>query len=237
MGVNLSLFFIQEELRQMSRYLDIVVSALGTNFRNVDIMHENLWEGGTAEELSDDYIEWVTSKHQDELIEAGQDFPQLLLVSFVILWYSFVEQKLLDMCEELSLTITISAKGEENYGKGIRRARKFLLQGKKYEIDQAHWQELVYIGKLRNLLVHEGRTIRLSFIKPERESVVYKKNDSLDLYIPIDANLFQYMEKHNLYEMSGVLLNIVPSVDYCKGLVNFGSEFFKKLHNDLKPAK
>lgn len=237
MGINLRLFFIQEELSQMSRYLDTVVSALETNLRNVDITYENTWKDGFSEDISDEYIEWVIGQHNDELIEAGEDFPQLLLISFVILWYSFVEQKLLDLCEELQLKVTISAKGEENFGKGIRRARKFLLQAKNYEIDQKHWQELVYIGKLRNLIVHEGRTIKLSYLKPDGESVPYKMANGSNLYISIDANLYEYMEKHNLFWVGSVFFNIIPSIDYCKELVDFGREIFKKLYHDLESAE
>jgi len=40
MGLNLSLYFIQVELNQMSRYLDVVVSALETNFKSVDSAYE-----------------------------------------------------------------------------------------------------------------------------------------------------------------------------------------------------
>jgi hypothetical protein len=237
MGINLNLFFVQEELRQMSRYLDIVASALEVNFSNIDSAYEKTWAEGTSEDLSDDYIEWVISQHQDELIEAGEDFPQLLLISFVILWYSFVEQKLLNLCEELNLTVTISAKGDENFGKGIRRARKFLLHSKNYEINQKHWQELVYISKLRNLIVHEGRTLKLSYIKPDKEAIIYKTDNGLDLYVPIDKDLYEYMERHGLFKVSSMLLNIVPSIDYCKELVSFGGEIFRKLYKDLKSVE
>jgi len=237
MGINLHLFFIQEELRQMSRYLDTVVSALEKKYQEIDTVYEDTWKDRVADELSDDYVEWVLSQHQDELIEAGEDFPQLLLISFVILWYSFVEQKMLDLCDELNLTITISAKGEENFGKGIRRARRFLLHVKNYEIYQKHWQELVYIGKLRNLIVHEGRNIKLSYVKPDGESVVHKVPSGLDLYIPIDGDLHKYMERHKLFSISGVNLNIMPSIDYCNELVRFGGEIFRKLYGDLRSTE
>jgi hypothetical protein len=190
-----------------------------------------------SDELSDEYIDCVINKHQDDLIEAEHDFPQLLLVSFIILWYSFVEQKLLDFCEEMKLVIVVSPKGEESLGKGIRRARNFLSQAKNYEIYQKHWQELVYIGRLRNLLVHEGRNIKLSYLKPDGESVVYKCENELDLYIPIDKGLYDYIKKHRLFEVSGVRLNIIPSIEYCKELVKFGGEIFRKLHNDLESTK
>jgi len=235
MGLNLSLYFIQVELNQMSRYLDVVVSALETNFKSVDSAYEEaMKEEISNSEFSDDYREWVISNHEDELIEAGQDFPQLLLVSFIILWYSFVEQKLLEFCDELGLTISITAKSKENFDTGIKRAYKLLSQTKDYQIYQKHWQELAYISKFRNLLVHEGKQLRLSYMKPDGQSVVYKRENELDLYIPIDEDLFRYLDKHKLIEVWGVSLNIIPSIDYCKGLIELAREIFIKLYGDLQ---
>lgn len=236
MGINLSLFFVQEELSQMGKYLDVVASALETNFNSVTVAHEEIlqkMEG--ANEIDEDYVEWILSKHEDEVFEAGKDFPQLLMISFVILWYSFVEQKLLDFCEDLELKITISPKDKkESLEEGIKRARKFLLRAKGYDIDQKHWQELLSIGKLRNLLVHEGKKIELGLVKPEKESVSYKNSDGLEFYIPIDKSLYEYMNKNKLFEVSGVFFDIMPSIEYCKRLVSFGGEIFKKLHYDLR---
>jgi hypothetical protein len=238
MGFNFSLFFIHEELGQMSKYLDVVVSGLNTNLENISLRHELELEAETTNnEFSDDYVDWVLSKHQDELIEAGQDFPQLLMISFVILWYSFVEQHLLDFCEELDLAISVSAKNEENLGKGIKRAHKFLSRVRNYNIDQKHWQELLYISKLRNILVHEGRNIRLSYVKPDGESVVCKNENSLDLYVPIGKEFYEYMKKRDLFVISGMFFNITPSIDYCRGLVEFGGEIFRKLYSDLRSTK
>ena len=238
MSFNFSLYFIQEELRQMSRYLDVVVASLETNFKRVDSAYEEaMKEEVPNSEFSDDYVEWMLGKHEGELIEAGQDFPQLLLVSFVILWYSFVEQKLLDFCDELGLTISITPKSNKNFHKGIRRAYKFLSQARDYKIHQNHWQELLSISRLRNLLVHEGKQLKLSFIKPDGQSVIYKRENESDIYLPIDDDLYKYLCKHNLFEISGVFMNIVPSIEYCKELVKLGNEIFIKLYADLKSTK
>ena len=235
MKFNFSLYFIQQELNQMSKYLDVVVEALETNFKSVNSAYEEATKEEIPDsEFSDDYSEWLINKHEDELTEAGRDFPQLLLVSFIILWYSFVEQKLLEFCEELGLTISITAKSRENFDAGIKRAYKLLSRTKNYQIYQNHWQELSYISKFRNLLVHEGKQIGLSYIKPDGQSVAYKRENELDLYIPIDEDLFGYLDKHKLIEIYGVFLNIIPSIDYCKGLIELAREIFIKLYSDLQ---
>jgi hypothetical protein len=50
---------------------------------------------------------------------------------------------------------------------GIKRARKFLLLTRNYEINSDHWQELVPISRLRNFIVHEGTRITGSYLKPD----------------------------------------------------------------------
>jgi hypothetical protein len=235
MAFNFSLYFIQQELGQMTRYLDVVVAALESNFERADSAYEEAMKEEIPDgKFSDDYVEWLISQHEDELMETGQDFPQLLLVSFVILWYAFIEQKLLDFCDELKLEISITPKSNETFHKGIRRAYKFLSQAKNYKIHQSHWQELLSIGRLRNLLVHEGKQLKLSFIKPDGQSVIYKRDNELDVYLPIDDDLYKYLCKHNLFEISGVFMNIIPSIEYCKELIKLGNEVFVKLYADLK---
>ena len=237
MGFNFPLYFIQVELRQMSKYLDVVSSALSENANNVKVAFEEAMKNDPVEQLPDDDIDWVVDDYQEDLIEAEYEFPRLLLVSFVILWYSFVEQKLLDFCEELNLTITVSPKNRESMGKGVRRARRFLSIVKNYEIDQTQWNELVYISKLRNLLVHEGKEINLSYLKPEGDGILYQKDGDLDIYLPVEKDLFNYMKRHDLFIVSGLSFEITPSVDYCKGLVKLATEIFNKLYKDLKTSK
>ncbi len=235
MSVNLQLFFIQEELNQMSRYLDVVVTALETNFKRVDSAYEEAIKAEIPDgEFSDDYVNYVIDYHNDELIEAGEDFPQLLLVSFVILWYSFIEQKLLDFCDQLDLRISVTPKNNENFGTGIRRAYKFLSQAKNYNIYENHWRELLHISKFRNLLVHEGKQLGLSYVKPDGQSVVYKRDHDLELYIPIEEDLYGYLEEHKLIQISGVHLDFIPSIEYCKELIELAKEIFKKLYGDLE---
>ena len=117
---------------------------------------------------------WENADSEDDFLSATQEFPQLLLLSFIVIWYSFVEQNLLELCEELKLRISFGAKENENFDKGIRRARKFLLRGRNYEIDADHWRELIEISRLRNYIVHDGKRITYSHVKPDRQFVPMK---------------------------------------------------------------
>jgi len=231
MGINMGYLLISFELEQMSKYLDLIQGTLNDSFEQLEKRYQN----EIVQELSDDEAESLEDRYTDEFIEVGHDFPRLLLVSFIITWYSFIEQELLNLCDKLNLSISIRAKDNDNLDKGIRRARKFLLRGKDYTIDEGQWQKLVDISKLRNILVHEGKNIAYTYHKPDRQSVEYSLDNGLTTYLLIDDAMFQYLKKHEMIEYTLARFEIVPSFDYCKSLVNLAEEMFKTLYYNLKP--
>jgi hypothetical protein len=220
--MNIRQMLIDYELDQMSRYLDLVQESLQRNYDQLEARYTEI--GGA---WNDDY--------EDSFVEATQEFPQLLLLSFIVIWYSFAEQKLLELCEELKLRISFGAKENENFDKGIRRARKFLLRGRNYEIDVDHWRELIEINRLRNYIVHDGKRITNSHVKPDRQFVPYEIDGGTVVFLIIDEALFSYLQKHGIATTGGPFVEILPSVEYCQSLVEFGRKLFQKLNADLRP--
>jgi len=56
-------------------------------------------------------------------------------------------------------------------------------------------------------------------------------------FFPINPILFKYIQKHKLYDLTGIFLEIFPTFEYCDylvGLVGFGKELLEKLYRDLK---
>lgn len=212
---------IDYELDQMSRYLDVVQESLQQNYNQLKTRYAEIDDCESAD-------------FEDEFIEATQEFPQLLLLSFIVIWYSFVEQRLLELCEELKLRISVGAKDNEKLDTGIRRARKFLLKGRNYEIDAGHWREFIEINSLRNYIVHEGKRIRHSYLQPERPFVPYDINGGTVVFLIVDKALFSYLQQHGLTTNDGTFVEILPSVEYCVSLVELGRKVFRKLYADLR---
>jgi hypothetical protein len=230
--MNLGYWLVEVELEQMAKYLDLVQNSLQQHLEEI----EKAYQEDMAREMTEDEEAFLESNYTDDFIEAGRNFPQLLLLSFIVTWYSFVEQELIDLCQRLKLSITIGPKDEEYLDKGIRRARKFFLKAKNYEIDANHWQELVSIGKLRNRIVHEGKRLSCDYRKPDRNSVPYLGDEGVTIYIIIEEALFRYLQKHDMIEISGPpFIDIVSTFEYCKYLVEFSKEFFYKLYTGLMP--
>jgi hypothetical protein len=228
--MKLNRWLLEYELDQMSRYLDLMQNSLQQRYKELEASYEE----DMAREMDEDEETILEDQYLDDFIEATEEMPRLLLSSFTIAWYSFVEQKLLDFCEKLRLSIVVTPKDSRTLDKGIRRARKFLLEGRNYEIDKSHWQELSDIGRLRNQIVHEGNRLPATYIEPEGKSFKFIDTEGETYYILADEDLFQYLKKHNMINQMGVLSRISPSFEYCEYLIDFGKRLFLKLYTDLE---
>lgn len=215
------------QLEQMSRYLDTMNAAIESSqqqfMADLEITIKDMNEAEKAD---------FCNFYENEIIELGSDFPTMLFSSFVISWYSFIEHQLISLCKTLDLRISVSVKDDTRYGEGIRRAQKFLEKAGGYKIDNAHWQELIKIGKIRNRLVHEGGVLRPKPNKPsEGKSVKVDLGEDGIVYLPIEDDLYRYLTEQNLYRLGG---SITPDYSYCKHLLGFGTELLTKICQDLK---
>jgi len=208
MPIDLEEYFIFYELDQMSRYLDMVERSITQEFEELEKEYEEDMERGIDGDVDDDYTDAMIDKHQDKYMEIGRDFPRLIFGSFIIAWYAFVEQKMLDICESRKLRISISAKENVNLGKGISKAKKFLFESANCKIDDKHWQDLVNIQRLRNFIVHRGYQLTSSYIvEPEKPFVVCEANTQIPTYLHIEESLYRYLKKHSMiYEASWALI-------------------------------
>lgn len=226
MGINLRLWFIQAKLRQMEKYLELCNSAF---VQKSDEIVKSFDKYIKTSDLLNEEIDY--DQFTDELIEIEKVFPKQLFSSFVISWYAFVEQELLDFCEICELKIEISAKDNIRFKKGIDRAKEFLDEAANYQIEQEDWQQLDQIRTLRNFLVHKGTEINCSTLpidKPNSCKILDK--DEVSLYFEMQDCLLSYLQKYNLIETVGITLLVIPTMEYCKGLIDFGLQFFKKLY-------
>lgn len=227
---NTEKFMLSYELGLMSKYLELMESALQDRFQSVDALYDEVM----ATDLPEDEAAFLDNQLTDELIEAGKEFPRLLLLSFITTWYSLVEQRLLDFCERRQLNITVGIRDKDGLGKGIWRAHTFLLKGLGYKIDPDLWQELVEINKLRNVIVHEGNLFIGTYTKPAGDSISYINDGDLTLYIRMNDKLFQYLQKHGMVEYSSSHVEIVPTFEYCRYLIELSRKLFFGLYADLK---
>ena len=233
--MNISLWIIKFELDQMSNYLELVGSAIEQRLEEI----EEIFSKEAKHEMSEIEAMFFNDRWTDEYFDTGRGFPQLLLTSFIIAWYAFVEQQLFKLCDDLRLKITVRPRDNSNFGKGIWRAKKILENGKGYFIKETHWKELTKISQLRNLIVHSGTDISWSYVKPNKRFVSHGLDDDkkTNVYLEIDEDFYQHLTRHKIIEHKSISSEIRPNFEYCNYLINFGRDFFSKIHSDLYPRK
>jgi len=227
MSFNVGNWLITYELEQMGRYLDLLHTAIIDNKKQFDASIEKI-----ANDMSEEEKQEFYSFNEDDFVEVSSDFPRLLFSSFVVSWYSFVENHLIDFCRARNFKISISIQDNENYGEGIRRAYNFLNRAAGYQIDNVHWQELTRIGKTRNKIIHNNGRLSFSYFDKPSNGVPIKVADDVTYYLQIEEDLYHYFQTHNLLEFTG-LFYITPTLEYCKHLVKLGLELFTKLYKDF----
>lgn len=219
---------LKYETDKMGRYLDLINILFK---RELDEFSEFIEK--QAEEISDEHKDDFYEYHGDEYGDLKEFFPQKSFSSFVVSWYSYIEQSLFDMCDDLKLTISQTIFDEQKTGRGIKRAKRFLYLGANYEINQIQWLELTHIRRIRNLLVHGGKYLPYSFSKPLNKSFVEEQLRGVKVFIKIEKNLHDYIKKQGILGEFG-LYYISPTHDFGKHLIEFGKKFLGTIYSDLK---
>lgn len=221
---------------QMRSYLHLVHASLDDEqerfFASVKGIHSTI--------IDEDQKQETLDLLHNEFIQVSHEFPRLLYSSFLVSWYSFIEHQLLQLCDDLKLTVTISVRQHDRYSKGIQRARQFLKEAATYEIPDDFWQELTKIQQIRNKIVHEGGELCYFTTQRDGENTVPLRLEDISIYeeehntiyLNIDNNLYQYLYENALLRYGGRLY-IDPPFEYCLGLVDFGKGLFTNIWGAL----
>ncbi len=224
------LWLIEYDLDRMGSYISHIHKLLSTELEQFERETEE-FAASLSEADRDDFYEYKSEEYQG----LKTDMPRQMYASFVVSLYSFVEDELLRVCDLTKATINVGVRDQKDLGKGINRARMFLKEGKGYEIDQRHWQELTDLNKLRNRLAHGSADLKRFIEKPKLDNAQYVtlNVDDEEHYVQIQNSLYNYLRRHNMLGYNGTYY-ISPSIEYCKQLVDFGKQLFRKIYADLK---
>ncbi|MCY8473303.1 hypothetical protein [Bacillus halotolerans] len=189
--------FISDQLQTFKEYAEFVESNLRKELNDyVDLCnHYNMDE--------DDFLYW----HYDEISQYRDHFPSIMRNSLFISIYSFLEDKVIDLCKSTDET---GKKLDELKGNGIQRASSFIKKVKKeyFPDDTKEWNFIQNANKIRNCIVHCGGDIEKAK-EPEivRNAVNGLKNVKVDI--------------HN---------NILLNEDFCTEFIDVVDKFLSDLY-------
>lgn len=213
----------------MSRYLD----HLGPNLDESAARLRRAFQK-RMEDTPRDQLNGLRGMYEEEFSNLNRDFPRCLYSGFVTTWYSFVEFSLLNLCEMLNLRIEVSAFDKPMRAIGGPRARKFLQEALDYTVPPRYWQEVSFVRRTRNRLVHELGRVRAGRIQPEEEArYVERAIEGEVFYLPLDQNLANYLDRHQLLDFIGPYFLIRPDYEFSSHLIEFADEMFHTIQQDI----
>jgi hypothetical protein len=218
------IWLLRTELEQMESFLDLLHTAINDSKEQFNASIEK--EAKTIpEDQSQDFYE----AYADDFIELDADFPRLLLSSFIVSWYSFMEDHLISFCRSRKF----KTEDKETHGWSIRHAYNFLQKTTGKTIDKDHWDELNRIREVRNIIVHSHGKIHYSPYEAASKTTPVNLDGDVTLHLKIKKSVLDYLQINNLFEPRGLFF-ITPTLEYCKYLVKFGKELLLKLHKDFR---
>jgi hypothetical protein len=213
------------EVGQMKDYLEFIATALTDFEAKLENKYsiEDLSKIGNSQDDEDKSIEY---EHYIDMFESIYgDFPRRLYSSFFITCYSFIEETLLQICDELSIIY----KPKKN-DKGIWRAIHAMTQ-EGIIIDYSKGKELEKINKIRNIITHENGMIK-KVLEPNKKFVGPIMHDGIPYFLDIDKDVYDYLDENKILHYYGTFF-IFPTNAYCNKLVIFVESFFKQLFETI----
>ena len=123
---------------------------------------------------------WLKAASLRDVLDYSWEYYGVFCASFVIMWYSLVERRLIELCKTLNLL----KKQKKTLGV-IYRVYKLLNDSIDYRVEQLFWEELQIIGRLRNIIVHNGLDFSMAFSPEDKEE--YGK-EGIDAFYQDDLN-------------------------------------------------
>lgn len=223
--------FLEYEISQIQQFLRFNRSAI-EHYRGTF----EQWLSDKSKDMPENQKEEFLSYYTDKLADMHFAFPSAFFSSFVVTWFSFLEINLLEICKKFDLKVKIGVKEKIDIREGIDRARIFLSKGAGYNFEKNSWEEISYIRKMRNLIVHERGRIDYSYTKTKENAVELKPFGDETIYVQIEKNFFDYLKSYNLFDVFEYF-EIRPSYEYCQHLVNLAEELFNDLDKKMPRKK
>ncbi|AWG44890.1 hypothetical protein BEH_24645 (plasmid) [Priestia filamentosa] len=178
---NVQSFFISYELNLFRDYVKYIENTLQQELKTYEDGIKEL-----QEEEVDDYID----EYLDNLIQYSYDFPTLMRKSLFVSIYTFLEDKMVDLCVPTDNTLLNL---NDIQGKGIEQASVYLKKVLRLDFPDSgkEWHYIKKANLIRNCIVHANGNVskstsqkKLRNIINDMPSITIDKSD----HIRLDSN-------------------------------------------------
>ncbi|WPL43543.1 hypothetical protein [Priestia megaterium] len=146
------LFFVSNELDQFRNYAEYIESSLRKEVKSYVDRAE-----GLLPEEAEEFWEW----HLDEVSPYSQDFPKIMRNSLFVSIYTFLEDKIVELCVSDKDTLLELS---DIKGQGIHQASIYLKKVLRIDFpdNSKEWQYIKKANLIRNCIVHSSGDVSKS---------------------------------------------------------------------------
>ncbi|WP_048882942.1 hypothetical protein [Bacillus sp. 445_BSPC] len=225
--INLS---IQWGLDGFSNYIDEMEEILSVQLKKLEKEYKEETKN-ISEDQAEDLFDY---NYADKVSYLKDEFPNILRKSFVTSLYSFLEQQLGKICEQVQL----ARQDDSKIRTGIFYSHKYLTKEVRVDFDTLNeaWSKIEKINKIRNHIVHNGEDT-LNKVTDPKSKKDEKNNETLDAFIYYnlakeDKDYNDFLKSEN--KVHKLKYDIKISSDFCEEILSDTREFFDTLTNLLK---
>jgi hypothetical protein len=186
--------FFQLEMPPFNAYLETICEFLKAETKkhheDIEDFREQIRSGKIVPDDKPDEMPWEQQyeEHIDYLINEIEEYENILLKSFFVTIYGFLESQLMQRCrtlEQLNKDVTLSI--SEIRGEGVNKAITYLIKVQHIDLSLSNnleWERIQNYNALRNCIVHnEGRLDDgLKEGRDKLEKFINRKDSNLHLY-------------------------------------------------------
>ena len=207
---------------------NIIYSLIRHRFQEIKDYYEELEAGfeGDLQRISERYDKEVDGKQlsEEQQQEIGEYFGEEhfriqdvflknLRYSVVVIFYSFLENTLNDLCRHLCRVRGLKHTLDETDGKGIERAKRYFKKVCLINFPESsrEWQEIKNFSAVRNCISHaEGNVEKMKNPTPERIKEIVGKTNGLNLGGP--AERYIQIEREYILSIMGDVNNFIRDI-------------------------
>ncbi|MED0994361.1 hypothetical protein P4T34_02535 [Bacillus mobilis] len=222
---------IDMELKTFEKYMNEMENFIINQLHELDAQYSEEKKRCSSEEEATHIFEY---QYENQFYYYENDFPHILRKSFIISLYSFLEQKLMEICKNLEYSNNKKLSLASMGSKGIFKYYKYLNEIANVDLTSVkkEWHQIIKINKIRNHFVHDGNDLLDKILKPKNKEE-YQTNKTLNAFIHFNLAVEDKQFTKVVKPQGKLKYSTQISDEFCKEALNIIKAFLKKLTHSV----
>ncbi|HFR4168428.1 TPA: hypothetical protein ACHVJ4_005252 [Bacillus cereus] len=159
---------IDMELKTFEKYMNEMENFIINQLHELDTQYSERKKRSSSEAEATHIFEY---QYENQFYYYENEFPHILRKSFIISLYSFLEQKLMEICKNLEYNNSQKLSLDSINSKGVFKYYKYLNEIVNVDLTSVkkEWHQIIKINIIKNHFVHDGNDLLDKILKPKNK--------------------------------------------------------------------